>query len=571
MQGHTWADTYPRPQLRRASFLPLLAGWTLNGSTITLPYPPQASLSGFGGEIGAELHYQTTFTLPEAFSRPLDRIWLHFGAVDAVATVRVNGRQVAVNYGGYLPFGADITAALRPGENVLELDATDTLDKTYPYGKQSRVSAGMWYTQVSGIWQTVWLEAVPPHAVTALRITPDLNGVALEITTDAPQCTVTVALPGGGTLCQTLAAGQSSTYLDIAAAEPPRRWSPQHPYLYTMTLQTETDCVQSYFALRTVSIEPAADGLPRLCLNGEPLFLHGLLDQGYFADGLYLPKSPDGYAEDVDRCKALGFNLLRKHIKIEPEAFYHACDAAGVLVLQDFVNNGSYSWFWDTALPNLGLQRRLDKFPGGAARKAVFRAHSAATQRHLYNHPCIIGYTIFNEGWGQFDADARYDQCRAADPTRFYDATSGWFAQKRSDVDSRHLYFRNRVLKARGARPLLLSECGGYARPIQGHQHHPGDAYGYGDTDSEAALTAKLLALYNQTVLPSIPHGLCGCVYTQLSDVEAEINGLYTYDRTVCKVDAAALRTLAETLHAAYRRLALGKEETNGTRKNPTL
>lgn len=549
-QENRWAAAYPRPQLRRASFFSLNGAWQLNGRPIEVPWPPQAALSGWKGPVPAQLHYEKRFVLPDGFAAGNKRVLLHFGAVDQTARVECNGHFVGAHAGGYLPFALDITEALRAGENVVTAQVQDTLSHIYPYGKQSKKPGGMWYTPVSGIWQSVWLEAVPAHgAVTALRTLPDLTGVQLTVETDATEYTVTVQLPDGGMLTRRTA--ERTLRLVLAGdGAVPRLWTPEDPYLYRYAVETETDRVESYFALRTITVQQAG-GHARLCLNEKPLFLNGVLDQGYFAEGLFLPAEPAEYEKDVRRMQALGFNLLRKHIKIEPEAFYEACDRCGMLVLQDMVNSGGYSWLFDTLLPNLGFQHRPDCLPAGGRRRAFFAAHAAATQAHLYSHPCIAGYTIFNEGWGQSGADAMYRACRAADPSRFYDATSGWFAQRESDVDSRHVYFRNECLRAK-KRPLLLSECGGYARPVAGHLFRTDARYGYGTVYSEQDLTGRVRELYEKMILPSVPLGLCGCVYTQLSDVEEEINGLYTMDRAVCKVSVPQMQALAQTLRRAF-------------------
>lgn len=555
-----WKDCYPRPQLRRDSFWPLAGPWTLDDAPIQLPWPPQAPLAGYTGAVGPALRYQTAFCLPDGFAKPGQRVLLHFGAVDQTAQVLCNDRLVAHHEGGYLPFCADITETLLPGENRLTVLAQDTLSPQYPYGKQCARPHGMWYTPVSGIWQPVWLEAVPAHgAVESLRVTPDGKGVTLEVAAKAKSFTVTVTLPAGGPLTVQGCPGQP---LRLAIPSP-RLWTPEDPWLYDFTVTTDTDCVQSYFALRTVSVQ-SVGGRARICLNGQPVFLHGVLDQGYFANGLYLPASPDEYEKDIRRVKALGFNTLRKHCKLEPEAFYFACDRLGMLVLQDMVNAGAYHFGRDTAAPTLGLKKHDDRRPALSAeekaRRAFFEEHLRATQRRLYNHPCVIGYTIFNEGWGQYQADRLYRLCRAGDATRFYDSTSGWFAQKESDVQSEHVYFRTKRLRAKSPRrPLLLSECGGFSRRVAGHVSTENKNYGYGTADSEAALTARMLRMYRAMVLPGIAAGLCGCIYTQLSDVEGETNGLYTCDRAVCKVTPPVLRGIAKEIEAAFARAVAGR------------
>ena len=549
MSHNSWDRTYPRPQLRRDSFFPLSQGWTLNGRPIRVPWPPQAPLSGWTGEVGDVLRYKTAFTLPEGFAAPGFRVLLHFGAVDQVAEAWVNGKSVVRHEGGYLPFSADITAALLPGENRLEVKAVDTLSRDYPYGKQHKRPHGMWYTPVSGIWQPVWLEAVPERgAVSALRITPDLTGIDVEVEAGGAEFTVSVPLGEGRYV--TARGVEGSVRLELPH---PHLWSPEDPYLYELTATTETDRVESYFALRTVTTREIS-GRPRLCLNGKPVFLHGVLDQGYFEDGLFLPAEPEEYERDILRMKELGFNTLRKHVKIEPEAFYHACDRLGMLVLQDMVNSGGYGYLRDTVIPNFVSRRRSDLGGGGSEkRKAFFERHCLDTVAHLQNHPCIVGWTIFNEGWGQYDSDRICRLLKGADPARFFVSASGWFAQEEGDVESEHIYFSSRVLE--GTRPgkfLLLSECGGIPLRVEGHTARDRKSYGYGGHGrAPGGLGGPVQGLYDDMVLPSVPKGLCGCIYTQLSDVEGENNGLYTYDRQVRKVSAGAMLDVARRLEAA--------------------
>ncbi len=538
--------SHPTPQFRRDGWLTLDGTWQLNGRDIRVPFPPEAPASGWEGELSDTLRYERRFTLPEGFPPKGRRLILHFGAVDQMAYVFVNGRPAVSHDGGYLPFEADITELIRPGENRLDVEAVDPLSHDFPWGKQRNKPDGMWYTPFSGIWQSVWLEAVPEKRIRALRITPDLTGLTLTVDADVGSVRAAVTTPGGEELSFPLRAGRQ----ERLEWPEPALWSPEHPSLYGLDLYAGEDIVHSYFALRTVSFAPDAGGVPRLRLNGEPVFLCGLLDQGYFPEGLVLPPEPAAYAEEAERLRSLGFNCDRKHIKLEPEAFYCACDAAGVLVLQDMVNSGAYSYFFDTALPNLGLQHRPDCLPGSRTRRAFFERHCLDTLSRLYNHPCIIGWTLFNEGWGQYDTTRLYHMLKAGDPTRFVDSTSGWFRGYESDVDSRHVYFRNRRLRP-GRLPMLLSECGGYIRAVEGHLARPGRKYGYGEAETAEALTARIEALGREMILPAIPGGLCGYIYTQLTDVEGEVNGLYTYDRAVCKVDPDRLRRLNQSFRDA--------------------
>ncbi|MBQ8599450.1 MAG: glycoside hydrolase family 2, partial [Oscillospiraceae bacterium] len=329
--------------------------------------------------------------------------------------------------------------------------------------------------------------------------------------------------------------------------ETPCLWTPENPHLYPLTITAGEDRVESYFALRTIEIKKYS-GVNRVLLNGKPIFLHGVLDQGYFSDGIFLPGEPEEYERDILRMKGLGLNLLRKHIKIEPEQFYYDCDRLGMLVMQDMVNSGGYNFLRDTALPTIGLQKIPDTW--GSAhdkRKDFFRQHMLDTLRHLHNHPCVVAYTIFNEGWGQFHSDELYELAKAADSSRLYDSTSGWFTQKKNDFDSQHVYFRLKKLTP-GERPLLLSECGGYTLAVPGHLYNSDKQYGYGACKNSEELTDKIVEMYEKMVFPAVLDGCCGCIYTQLSDVEEEINGFYTYDRQVRKVEQEKLLRIASKL-----------------------
>ena len=562
-----WQE-YPRPQMRRDKYCLLNGTWKCNGSDILVPFAPQAPLSGYGKKVEDKLVYEKTFTLPEDFTK--ERILLHFGAVDQVATVWVNGQKMGSHEGGYLPFCFDISKVIkRQEENLIKVEVLDNLSKDYPYGKQTNKRGGMWYTPVSGIWQSVWLEEVADTYIEKIIMTPDLTGVDMELVLNSKngdnsehsntECgkegfDVAVELEPGNVVVKHFEGCKGR--LEIEGLEDKngkvheaKLWTPETPHLYSIRVTCGKDVVDSYFALRTIAIENQ-NGINRVVLNGKPIFMHGVLDQGYFCDGLFLPAKAEEYEKDIIRMKELGYNMLRKHIKIEPETFYYACDGLGMLVMQDMVNNGGYNFVFDTALPTFGFKTKKDakgKIEG--RRKEFFKQHTKETIEHLYNHPSIIAYTIFNEGWGQFNSDEMYDYVKELDATRVVDSTSGWFAQKKNDFDSEHIYFKVIPLEPK-ERPLFVSECGGYTMAVEDHYYSKYAQYGYGASDTKEALTKDIVFMYENMIIPYVKSGVCGCVYTQISDVEDEINGLYTYDRKVCKVVKEDMLAMSEKLYA---------------------
>ena len=551
-KNRVWQE-YPRPQMKRDSFYSLNGIWKCNGKDILIPFCPQAYLSGYGETKEEVFLYETSFHLSENWNK--GRTLLHFGAVDQKALVWLNGEFLGEHLGGYLPFSFDVTKTVHRGENFLKVEAVDCLSLTYPYGKQSKKRGGMWYTPVSGIWQTVWLESVPETYIERIKITSGLTGIELEVfdnKKEEPGFMVEIFLPNGESLKKSFQGGYAKIDLQNLLEEEekgilPILWTPDHPFLYTMRIYMKEDEVESYFALRTIEIKEIEEK-NRVLLNGKPIFLHGILDQGYFCDGIFLPALEEGYLDDIIKMKELGFNLLRKHIKIEPEAFYYFCDKIGMLVMQDMVNSGPYHFIKDTALPTIGLKRRRDYGkPVPKERREFFIRHTKETIEHLYNHPSIVAYTIFNEGWGQFESDCIYDKVKQWDPYRLIDSTSGWFWQKKNDFDSEHIYFKVKELHP-GKRPLLVSECGGYAMKVENHVYNEEKSYGYGKAETKEELTKQILFMYEKMILPFIKMGVCGCIYTQLSDVEDEINGLYTYDRKICKVMKKEMKELAVRL-----------------------
>lgn len=566
-----WQE-YPRPHLVRDNWQSLNGMWQLEGRSIRVPFVPESTLSGYHGVVNSTMTYTKKFDMK--WQQAKGRILLHFGAVDQIAEVYLNGTFLGKHAGGYAPFTFDVTDVIQEKDNRLEVKVTDELNKDYPYGKQCVERGGMWYTPTSGIWQSVWLEQVPEVYIESIRMTPDLKGVHVQVNVVCSQTEEQNSIESiekEDMLMEaeiTLHTGEAykvqltkeSNYIDLsrivsASGEvyEPQLWELAHPYLYQMIVRAGEDEVKTYFALRTIEIKEISD-VKRVCLNGKPIFMHAVLDQGYYCDGIVTPAEEKEYERDILRMKALGMNMLRKHIKIEPECFYYYCDLHGMLVMQDMVSNGYYSFLRDTALPTVGLLRRKDHGRGmNNEQKRLFEEHMLETQKLLHNHPCVVAYTIFNEGWGQFESDRMYALAKKTDPTRLYDATSGWFAQMDNDFDSIHIYFGARKPKMK-QRPVFLTEFGGYSYLVPKHIY-TNKSYGYGTCKTAEELFKRLKARYEELVLPYIKAGLCGSVYTQLSDVEDEINGLYTYDRKVCKVKPADMLTLADRIYGELEKL----------------
>lgn len=569
---------YPRPMLHREGWYNLNGWWDCAFTAdaelppaeamqtkILVPYSPECEASGVGRTLqpGESLHYHRTFACPVVPAG--GRLLLHFGAVDYTCTVRVNDHVVGSHRGGYWPFSLDITEALRPGMNDLWVTVQDpTGNGVQARGKQTLTPGGMFYPAQSGIWQTVWLEPLQPVYITDLRLMPDYDSrtVTVQLETNTPAAAVVEIFADGVPVAKTeLDAGTEKITLAIpeAAFHP---WSPESPFLYTVTATLAVgDRVESYFALRSWQAARDGRGVLRFFLNGKPILLNGLLDQGYWPQGLYTPPSDAAVVRELEQVKALGFNLLRKHAKIEPQRWYYHCDRLGLVVWQDMVSGGTPSKLWFVTYLTNVFQPLLRKFPDGApfyrllsrpdaASRDLYREELNATVDALACHPCIGCWVPFNEGWGQFDAAKATARLRALDPGRLIDEASGWFDQGGGDVDSRHNYFY--PLRVRpGRRTVALTEYGGIAFPVEGHLTAD-KTYGYGTARDSADMAARYEKLQCETVLPQLARGLSALVYTQLTDVEEEINGLFTYDRAVLKLPADRVRAINDRLYAAF-------------------
>ena len=581
---------YPRPAMRRDSCEILNGPWQYaitqtaeypaawQGS-ILVPYSPEAPASGVNRTLqpGQWLHYHRLFAPP---AEEGGRVLLHFGAVDYACAVQVNGHLAGGHRGGYWPFTLDITDLLNgTGRNSLWVAVQDpTGHGTQARGKQTLKPGGMFYPAQSGIWQTVWLERVPDNYIQTLTVTPDYDArtVTVRVHTAKPGGAVNLwamVRAGGVTIAEDWGSDEADQDGEVTLNIPEEHffpWSPDTPFLYDLTVGTNQgeeagfDTVHSYFALRKWSCAPDAHGVLRFCLNDKPILLNGLLDQGYWPEGLYTPPSDAAVERELSEVKALGFNLLRKHAKSEPQRWYYHCDRLGLIVWQDIVNGGSaYNLWFVTYLTNV-LQPLLRRFPDGkAAYSLLSRAKPAGREEYAHEladtvqalrcHPCIACWVPFNEGWGQFDAGKAVQALRTLDGTRLVDEASGWFDQGGGDVHSLHNYFYPLRIRPQ-KRTVALSEYGGIAWPMPGHEP-PRKTYGYGTAKDRQELTARYKKLQLKTVLPQLEKGLSALVYTQLTDVEDEVNGLFTYDRAAVKPDANAVRSVNAALAAEFARV----------------
>ena len=556
---------YPRPSLVRESYINLNGYWDYAFTTtkehpgkydgkILVPFSPEALLSGVNRQLQPDEYLWYHRILPEEVAEtlmnPSKKRWiLHFGAVDQLAAVYVNGKLICRHTGGYLPFSADITKALNAENNELIVVVRDCSDTSYySRGKQKLKRGGMYYTAQSGIWQTVWLEEVPANYITGLKITPqhDTGKVDIVVSSSNTHDFSLEINSKDGTQIQST--GVSNNVLSVKLDDF-HSWSPEDPFLYDLKITLGEDIVTSYFAMRKIEVKKDANGLSRVFLNNQTYFQKGLLDQGYWPDGLYTAPTDDALIFDISEMKRLGFNMLRKHCKLEPERWYYHCDRLGMLVWQDMVNGGeSYKDWYVTYLATVLAHTPLkpsDCTYGLLSRKNkkgqdLFLKEMKETIRHLYNHPSIVTWVIFNEGWGQFDSNRVLDIAKTEDDTRLYDQASGWFDQSGGDYQSIHEYFVHLKFKPE-ERVTALTEFGGYA------WHDPAwsmyeEEYGYKIFNSKEELSKGYEQLIQTEVLPNIKKGLSVTIYTQVSDIEEEVNGIYTYDRSLLKIDENILK-----------------------------
>lgn len=557
-------NEHPNPYFEREQYMTLNGLWDFEisknkgpiysySSKILVPFAVETEASGIQKQVNQDdvLHYRRSFVLPKNFYGL--RVILHFEAVDQVASVRLNGHFLGTHEGGYLPFSFDVTKYLQE-ENVLEVEVTDDVSSPiYPRGKQCKKGHGIWYTSTSGIYQSVWLEATPKSYLVSQKTTPIFSrkAVRFDLETHGEGETFVEVLYDSKVIAREKA---ESSSLEIDLSENFHPWSPEEPNLYQVCFHHGEDVVKSQFAMREFG-KTTYNGHLVFSLNGKPYFLSGPLDQGYFPESGLTPPSEEAMLFDLKKIKSYGFNMLRKHIKVEPLRYYALCDKLGLIVLQDFVNGGgSYNLFLfalGTFLsPKWNDEKKCFIHSVGRGKKEsrdFFEKNFEEYANHFYNIPCIAVFTIFNEAWGQFETRKFVERLRALDSTRLIDANSGWCDQGLGDFDSRHIYFRKVKMKGDDKRIISLSEFGGYSYHIAEHSYSKKE-FGYKRFYSHEELNEGIKALYLTEILPLLEKGLSIAVLTQYSDVEDEVNGLVTYDRAVTKVDPSLLSAIHKEL-----------------------
>lgn len=551
---------YPRPQFKRDSYICLNGYWEYAirkedkipskfDGQILVPFSPEVPKSGVNKTVLPDdyLFYKLHIELPKEFIK--DKVILHFGAVDQIAEVFVNEQFVMKHIGGFLPFEMDIKPYLEDNKAIIIVRVQDTTNSSYhSSGKQALKPGGIWYKPQSGIYMPVWLESVKTGYIESIKITPDIDEKVVKISFKSSNKSAKLNLKNQ---IYEIEADKDN----IISIKDMKLWSPEDPYLYEFIISNDVDEVSSYFAMRKVSLMKNEKGKTVIALNNKPYFMKGVLDQGYYQDGLLTPNSDEDYINDINLIKSLGFNVSRKHIKIESMRWYYHCDRLGLLVWQDFVNGCTKYDFWLNQVP-LFVRYKINDH----RYKKFFRENEEGRREALnefketidllYNCPCIIYWTIFNEGWGQFDAKEIYHELKLIDPTRIYDHASGWHDQGSSDVKSMHIYkWKVKVpnrFKLKG-RAYVCSECGAYILDKRLKEAKKKEGFIYLLFNNKEDFQKEYIRFINEEIKPCKNKGMSGFIYTQLSDVEEEMNGFVTYDRKEIKVDIPVIKEINES------------------------
>lgn len=553
---------YPRPIMERTEWKNLNGLWdyaiiekgkhspSVFDGKILVPFAVESSLSGVAKTVGAEkeLVYRRSFDVPSSWKGK--KVLLHFGAVDWKTDVWVNDVKVGSHTGGFTPFSFDITEALQGKNNTLLVKVWDPTDKGYqPRGKQVSRPEGIWYTPVTGIWQTVWLEPVSESYIQDLRITPDIDNSLLSLKALVKDATskdlVEVKVFDGQ---QLVAQGKSinGECVQVAMPENAKLWSPESPFLYTLKVSLKqngklVDEVSSYAAMRKYSSKRDANGIVRLELNNKSLFQFGPLDQGWWPDGLYTAPTDEALLYDIQKTKDFGFNMIRKHIKVEPARWYTYCDKLGIIVWQD-MPSGDRNPEWQNRKYFEGTEMERS-----AESEACYRKEWKEIMDALYSYPCIGTWIPFNEAWGQFKTPEIVEWTKQYDPTRLVNPASGGNHYTCGDMLDLHNYPAPELYLYDAQRATVLGEYGGIGWVVQGHIWEPDRNWGYIQFNSSKEVTDEYVK-YAEKLYDLIPRGFSAAVYTQTTDVEVEVNGLMTYDRKVIKLDEKRVREINRKL-----------------------
>ena len=552
---------YPRPQLKRDSYICLNGYWEYAIRTIEsipevfdgqilVPYSPEVEKSGVNKVITPKdyLFYRLNYEIPEGFVK--DKVILHFGAVDQIVELFINGKFVLKHIGGFLPFSCDIKPYLEGNKLEIVLRVQDTTNSSYhSSGKQALNPGGIWYKPQSGIYMPVWMESVREGFIEKLKITPDIDKKVVNLRFISSEKTAKLEL--NGRILEVKA-----NFDNIIEIPDMKLWSPENPYLYEFKLSNDVDEISSYFAMRKISLVKNEKGMKIIALNNEPYFMKGVLDQGYYQDGLLTPNSDEDYINDINLIKSLGFNVSRKHIKIESLRWYYHCDRLGLLVWQDFVNGCTKYDFWLNQVPLFVRYKISDK-----KYKKFFREDEEGRKEAyqefldtidlLYNSPCIVLWTIFNEAWGQFDAKEIYEKIKLIDPTRLYDHASGWHDQGSSDVKSMHIYKWKVKVPNKGKiknRAFVCSECGAYILDKCLKEAKKKEGFIYLLFNNKEDFQNEYVRFVTKEIIPAKRAGMSAFIYTQLSDVEEEMNGFVSYDRKEIKVDIPKIKEINDLI-----------------------
>lgn len=565
-----WADKvdpqnvlpeYPRPIMERPQWLNLNGLWdyaitkkdaplpkTFDGK-ILVPFAIESSLSGVGKTIKADqsLWYERKFQIPEDWKGK--NVLLNFGAVDWKAEVFVNGNKIGEHTGGYTPFSFNITKNLKDGENSLAVRVWDSTGNGLPRGKQIENPRGIFYTSVSGIWQTVWLEPVSASHISGLKITPDLDSSSFDIKVDSDDKSATATikvLDNGKVVAQTTAAANKTANIPV---KNPKLWWPKSPFLYDLEITLsnkggeQVDSVKSYAAMRKFSIaKHGRFGGVDFTLNNKKFFTFGPLDQGWWPDGLYTAPTDEALKFDIQRTKDLGFNSIRKHVKVEPARWYTHCDRLGMVVWQDMPSMFGEGGDWQRRGFFQGEERTVSK-----KFEETYRKEWKEIMESLYSYPCIAIWVPFNEAWGQFKTKEITEWTKSMDPSRLVNSASGGNYFDCGDIVDSHDYGNPIMYLFNNQKVNVVGEYGGIGCAVDGHLWVKDKNWGYGKMRSQEEVTKRFVELTNRFI-DMTKYGCFGAIYTQTTDVEIEVNGLFTYDRKVLKVDEEKVREVNQKL-----------------------